>query len=709
MTSNRRSAWLLLLAALGLSVALPERVDARVVRFVVERTRPVLDGKSFGTAGAYERLDGMVYLEVDPGDPLNAVIVNLDKAPRTPGGKVGFSAPFYLLKPVDMARGNRKIFYGINNRGNKLEYAWRTFVAPGVNSNDPTTEADFGDALLLRLGYVYVDAGWQGNLAAGNSRLIPDLPVPMQADGRPITANVRVEFADATGFTRPLEGNADHVSRVPYEPVGLTTADATLTVRDGVNGARTAVPANRWAFGRCQNGAGSLVPTGADLCLFDGFKADRIYELTYRAKNPRVLGLGYAVTRDLASFLRYEARDDAGNPNPLAESGTTVGIRRAYGNGISSTGMYMRDWLYLGFNEDEAHRKVFDAVQITIPGTHRLLANVEFADPNNYSRQDLWHDSISYSYPPLTFGVTTDPISGKRDGILKRPATDPLVFQADSANEFWQMNASLNVADGAGRPVEIPPNVRLYFASSFQHGGGAGLLNPPGPVGMCQHPTQGNSWAPTLRALTVALDEWADKGIEPPPSNYPRLTDKTLVSVEEARASFPVIPGVTFPSVINELALPDFGPAFGPTGGRLVKNPPALGAKYQLFVPRPDADGLDIAGIRPMEVAAPLATITGWALRAAGRREGSLCGLSGSFIPFAPTRAARQQSGDPRPSLEERYGDGTGLVTAVTDASRKLVAARFLLQEDADRYVKAARERAMTMSTAGTATQENAR
>jgi hypothetical protein len=694
-----RFSLLFILASFVCSMVVAEPGEARVVRFVVERTRPVLAGRSFGTVGGYERLDGTVYFEVDPRDPLNAVIVNIDKAPRTPSGMVGFSAPFYILKPVEMARGNRKIFYGVNNRGNKLEYAWRTFLPSGANSNDPTTENDLGDALLLRLGYAYVDAGWQGNLAPGNSRLIPDLPVATQPDGRPITANVRVEFADTAGFTRPLEGNADHVSRVPYEPVDLDTSHATFTVRDGASGARTPVPSDRWAFGRCQAGAATLVPTSTDVCVFDGFKGDRVYELIYRAKNPRVLGLGYAVTRDFASFLRYQARDDAGNPNPLAESATNIGIRRAYGAGISSTGMYMRDWLYLGFNEDESRRKVFDAVQITIPGTHRLLANVEFADPNNYSRQDLWHDSISYSYPPLTFAVTTDPISGKRDGILKRPATDPLVFQVDSANEFWQMNASLNVVDGAGRPVEVPSHVRLFFASSFQHGGGAGLLNPPGPAGMCQQQTQGNSWAPTLRALLVALDAWADRGLEPPPSNYPRLDDGTLVTVAEARAAFPKIPGVTFPSVINDLSLPDFGPDFSSTGGRIVKNPPTLGARYQLFVPRPDADGLDVAGIRPMEVAAPMATITGWALRAAGRREGSLCGLSGSFVPFAQTRAARQQTGDPRPSLGERYGDGADLVKVVTEAGRKLVGARFLLQEDADRYVEAAKARAREMSS----------
>ena len=677
----------------------PAPSEARVVRFVVEQVRPVLDGKTFGDAGPYERLDGTVYFEVDPRDPLNALITNVDNAPRTPSGMVGFSSPFYILKPVDMARSNHKIFYGINNRGNKLDYAWRTFVPPGANNNNPITAADFGDALLLRLGYTYVDAGWQGNIAPGDNRLVPSLPVATHSDARPIVAKLRVEFADIDGFTRPLEGNAVHVARAPYETADMNPARSTLTVRQTVSAARTQIPADRWAFGRCAKGQASLVPTTTDICVFDGFKLDRIYELTYPARNPLVLGLGYAVTRDLASFLRYRTSDDAGNPNPLAQSPTEVGIRRAYGAGISSTGMYMRDWLYLGFNEDESHRKVFDAVQIVIPGTHRLLANVEFADPNNYSRQDIWHDSVSYSYPPLTFAVTTDPVSGIRDGILKRPVTDPLVFQIDSANEFWQMNASLNVHDGRGRPVPIPDNVRLYFASSYQHGGGAGLLNPPGAPGMCEVQTQGNSWAPTLRALLVALDEWADRGIAPPNSNYPTLDDQTLVSLEAARAAFPAIPGVRFPTVMNDLALPDFGSGFKSTGGRIGQHPPTLGAKYQLFVPKPDADGLDLAGIRPMEVAAPVATLTGWALRAAGRRETDLCGLSGSYIPFARTRAARQMTGDPRPSFEERYGDQAGFVKAVEEAASRLVKGRFLLPEDADRYIQAAKASGATTNS----------
>src|SRR2546425_232060 len=532
---------------------------------------------------------------------------------------------------------------------------------PPPNSNNPLTAGDAGDGLLFRLGYTYVDAGWQGNVAPGNDRLVPNFPIALQSDGRPIVAKVRVEYVDADGFTRPLEGSANFR---PYEPSDLDTSRSTLTVRSSSAGPRTPIPSDRWAFGRCQTGKASLIPTLTDICLFDGFKADRIYELVYPAKNPWVMGLGYVVTRDLASFLRYEARDEAGNPNPLALAPDNVGIRRAYGSGISSTGMYMRDWLYLGFNEDEAHRKVFDAVQIVIPGTHRLLANVEFSDPNTYSRQDTWHDSLSYSYPPLTFAVTTDPISGIRDGILKRPATDPLVFQVDSSNEFWQMNASLNVHDSAGKPVAMAENARLYLASSFQHGGVAGILHPARPAGMCQNLVQGSGWAPTLRALLVALDDWADRGVAPPPSNYPTVQDGTLVTLSEAKALFPAIPGVNFPTVINELSLPNFGGGFQSRGGRVTQLPPTFGSRYTLLVPKTDNDGLDIAGIRPMEVAAPIATITGWNVRAPGHRDPDLCALSGSFIPLPKTKVEGQARRDPRPSLEERYGDAAGVVKA---------------------------------------------
>ena len=283
------------------------------------------------------------------------------------------------------------------------------------------------------------------------------------------------------------------------------------------------------SFGSCLTGAASLVPTTTDLCLFDGFEAQRIYELIYPAKNPKVMGLAYAVTRDVGSFLRYQTQDEAGNPNPLA------GIRRAYSSGTSSTGMYQREFLYLGFNEDESHRKVFDGVTIYSAGTHRLFANVQFVHPTYFSGQDQHHDYTSNSVAPFTFAVTTDLISGARDGILKRPATDPLVFQIDEELVFWQWKASLNVVDTLGHPVPVPDNVRLYFQNGFGHIAGAGLLSPPtslpdGRAGICQNPRQGAASASvTPRALAVALDEWADQGIAPPKSNYPGIEHKTQI------------------------------------------------------------------------------------------------------------------------------------------------------------------------------------
>src|SRR2546425_1169050 len=492
-------------------------------------------------------------MEVDPHDPLNAVIVNLDKAPRNARDMVEFTAPFFILKPVDMARGNHKIFYAINNRGNKVGLFSFPLAPLSPSTNDPLNYA--GDGLQLRLGYTIVDAGWQGDVAPGDNRLFPNFPVATQRDGSPIVAAVRSDYSDRTipqagTFTLPLKGNPAFRA---YETADTNTARSTLTVRTEVAGAKVPIPSDRWAFGRCPTGPASLVPTTTDICLFDGFRADQLYELIYPAKNPIVMGLGYAVTRDIGSFLRYQTRDDVGNPNPLALSPTNVGIRRAYSFGSSSTGMYQRDFLFLGSNEDEAHRKVFDAVMIHIGGTHRLFANVEFADPNIYSRQDDRHDFLSYSYPPLTLAVTTDPISGIHDGILKRPATDPLVFMIDGEAELWQFQGALNVTDGLGNPVPVPDNVRLYQNSGFGHGVVAGLLSPPGPRGICENFTQSSGTSPTNRALLIALDAWTDQGIEPPKSNYPRVENKTLISLDEYRAAFPAIPGAAVPTVLNEL------------------------------------------------------------------------------------------------------------------------------------------------------------
>jgi Alpha/beta hydrolase domain len=684
MTSHTtRTALFVLMIGIVSAAAFCGTSEARVVRLQIDERGPFADGVDWGRTGPYERLKGRAFMEVDPRDPLNAVIVDLDKAPRNDRGMVKFNTQVFILKPLDMARGNHKIFWSANNRGNQaLVGATMASQVSPINS------------FALREGYTIVDAGWEGDVVPTAVNIVASLPIATQPDGSAIVGVMRVEYSDrnlplAGTFTLPLKGNPAFTS---YEAVDTSQAHATLTVRDSVNGPKVPIPTNRWAFAQCPTGAGSLVPSTFDICYLDGFEASKLYELIYLAKNPIVMGLGHATTRDAASFLRYEVQDDVGTPNPLGPQPGHAGITRVYATGASQTGGYLRDFMYLGFNEDESHRQVFDGVMPTIAGTDRVFINVRFADPDVFSDQDFHHDFLQSSYPPFTYAVTTDPISGIRDGILKRPDTDPKVFQIDSSSEFWQLRGYLNTADGRGQPVRIPENVRLYFNSSTAHGNlTVGLRTPPpGTNPRCVHPTTTGAVTETFKALLVAMDRWVEQGIEPPRSNYPTPRNGTAVPLEVARVMFPDIPGVQFPTVLNEYELLDFGPEFGEEGGVLTLQPPLLGPRYASFVPAVNADGLEIGGVRPMQIRVPLGTSAGWNIRRPEFRAPDVCGLTGSFIPFANTTAERLASDDPRLSLEERYGDHQGFVRAVRRAARQLMNQGFLLLEDAEAFIAAA-------------------
>jgi hypothetical protein len=687
MMKTRLFASALAVALVGL-VAAPGS-SARVVQLVVEQRSSYLGGASWGNAGPYEMLRGTAFLVADPHNPHDAVIVDLENAPRNAAGLVEFSTPFLILKPVDMQRSNHKIFYAVNNRGNNLEGLLTATTAGQVSGTDA--------GYAMTRGYVVVDAGWEGDVVPTATKLVANLPRARMPDGDPITGPMRYEYSDrASGtFTTNLEGTPGFLS---YEAADTDTDSATFTVADSEYGPKTRISPTRWAFGKCPTGEASLVPDDVDLCYFDGFDNTKIYELIYQAKNPIVMGLGFATTRDIASFLRYELRDDAGNPNPVGP-----GIRRAYAAGGSQTGGYLRDYIYLGFNEDETGRKVFDGIIPWIAGTDRVFINVRFADPNTYSEQDRQHNYLQSSYPPFTYAVTTDPISGIHDGILKRPRTDPLVMQVDSESEFWQLHGSLNVVDGLGNPVAIPGNARLYFVGNTAHAfiSGSFLFPTPGTAALCSNPTpaSGINWE-TLRATLRNIDRWAEasghqrgddaEGFEPPKTNYPSVLDGTLVTLNEAAAAFPAIPNVSFPTVYDTYQLLKFGPRFGPQGGVLTVEPPLNGPSYAIRLPQTDAIGIHLAGVHQIESRVPLGTSTGWNIRSPAHRGPNLCVLTGSYFPFATTKAERLLSGDPRPSLQETYVNHDGFVNAVKAAAHELVREGFLLEADADADVEAA-------------------
>jgi hypothetical protein len=364
----------------------------------------------------------------------------------------------------------------------------------------------------------------------------------------------------------------------------------------------------------------------------------------------------------------------------------SLAIRYAYGWGRSQSGRFLRDFVYQGFNEDESRRKVFDAIAPHVAGGGRIFLNYEFARPVTSSQQHT--NQLEPELFPFAYNILKDPQTGRRDGILKRPKTDPYVFHTQTSTEYWQKRGCLAHTDGKGRDVTPPEKVRIYVIASAQHNSPFG--SEPEKDGTQQriNPLPAGD---VLRALMVAMDEWVAQGTLPPPSQFSLVRDGTLVPPDRRRTGFPEIPGVPFQGLHNRQLFLNYGPQIN--HGRIDVHPPApIGnGAYTILVPRTDADGNDIAGIRLPAVQAPLGTHTGWNLQPRGLAEDELSGLLGAYIPFARTKAARKQSNDPRASLQERYRDKDDYVRRIARAARALVSQRYLLPEDAQRIIDEAK------------------
>lgn len=652
-----------------------------ITRIVVQRRETFAAGHAFPITGPYEKLVGKIHGEVDPKHRLNKIIVNLNKAPRNRRRKVEYRSDFCILKPLDMARGNGKIFFDAPNRGSKRILG---FLNDAPEANDPTTLADAGNGFLMRQGYTIVWCGWQGDLMPLKNWLVLNVPAATN-NGKEIVSKVRTEIVvDRKGVqSQPLSADERVKS---YEAASRDKSQATLTLREKSFGERVPVPPTHWEFAVSvkdpRTGKEAVKPSARDLYVHDGFKPGYIYEFIYPAKNPLVLGLGFAVVRDLVSFLRYENADSTGDPNPLAIGKKATAIRYAYAWGRSQSGRFLRDFIYHGFNADEARRKVFDAVAPHVAGGGRLYLNYEFARPVTSSQQHT--NQLDPELFPHAYNVIQDAQTGRRDGILKRPKSDPLIFHTQTSTEYWQKRGCLAHTDGKSRDVALPKTVRLYVIASAQHNSPFGSE----PVkDDSQFPVNPLPAGDILRALMIAMDLWVTKGITPPPSQYPRVQDGTLVRPEKTGTRFPRIPGVRYAGLHNRQLFLDYGRAI--RRGKITVHPPQpLGTgAYAILVPKVDADGNDLAGIRLPAVQVPIGTYTGWNLRPRGLAEDELSGLLGSFIPFARMKKDRRRTGDPRLSLEERYKDRNDYVQQVGRAARILVEQRYLLPEDAERII----------------------
>ncbi len=628
-----------------------------IVEIRVDAVEPFAGRQSFGDVGAYLRIKGVAKGELDPSAPENGVITDLDKAPRNPRGVVEYEVDFFILRPAGPRPAGSVLVYDVTNRGRKVILGRLDEAGAGADTNDPKTASDVGLGFTLGRGYSLVWSGWDPGAPRTNNGMTARLP-PALENGQPMVRRIRDEFH--IGTRAPGKGD---VVRLNYPVVSSDRRRARLTVRDRESDARAEIAADDWEF--VDNRSIRLLPAGSSFAPY------KIYEIWYEATGSSVTGIGFAATRDLVSFLRYERADRLGTPNPMIEAGG--GVSHALAFGVSQAGRFLRHFLELGMNDDGHGRRVFDGVLTHVAGAGKVFANHSFAMPGRTATQ---HEDRLYPENWFPFGnaTTIDPFSGRSGAILQGRPTDPLMIEVNTATEYWQKGASLVHTDPAGRhDAELHATARAYLIAGTQHGGGPGTDPSPGP---CVNPRNPHSASPALRALLVALEEWVAAGVAPPPSRVPSLAHGTAVAAEAVEmpkvAGFAIAPGA------NRIGAPvDW-----------VDPPARLDNFYDTLVSAVDADGNEVAGIRLPPIAVPLGTYTGWNVYRAQPCE--LCDRDGSLIAFARTRQEREAAGDPRPSLEERYGSREAYVAKVKAAAEALVADRLLLPADAAVYVSAA-------------------
>ena len=467
-------------------------------------------------------------------------------------------------------------------------------------------------------------------------------------------------------------------SRQAFAALSFPLADADrdkaqLTVRDRNEDTPSVIQRNAWEF--TGDGAIRLLPRGTP------FRAGALYQLSYRAKDPPVAGIGYAATRDWIGFLRYQQRDPAGTANPLGPDGRhKIGVALAHGT--SQSGRFLRDLLYNGFNETEDLRIVFDGMNPHIASA-RIFLNHRFAQPNRaYSLGYGFHGYPDATFP-FAYAKTRDPMRRVEDGLLERcraRGTCPKIVHTVTSTEYWQGGHSLNTTEPGGeKDLVLPDEVRIYHFAGTQH-----VMSNTMPKGVCtvRH-NDAVDPRPAMRALLLALDRWVKGSGTPPESVYPKLADRTLVPA--AALKWPALPGLMVPRGPNPMAQFDYGTRFAEG---IIDNAPPLPHpfRYRVLVPAIDADGNEVAGLRMPEQQVPFATTTGWALRSAeGGAAGELCYLDGIQLPFARTAAEREAAKDPRPSLAERYGTSGEYAARVRAAAQALEKKGYLLGEDVER------------------------
>ncbi len=630
-----------------LAALLPALARAEVSRVEITSRRDLANGRVFGPAGPYEQLTGKLYFLIDPGSQRNAVIADLDKAPRNTAGKVELAADLVIVRPRDPSKGNGIALFDIVNRGNGVVFT--AFNGPATDSS----EGEAGDGFLLSRGYTIVRVGWEFDVRREGA--------------------IRIDVPGAAGVTGLVRGTFIPNSRsdatvgdlVGYTPSDPAAAENTLRVRAVLGGEFVTVPRAKWQL------------KGNTITLDGGFEPGQTYELSYLAVNPPVAGLGFAAVRDAATWVKYA-------------SGATVSAKYAFAYGSSQTGRWLRDFVYEGFNTDERNRQAFDAVIPHLGGAGGIDLDRRWSTPTSLSME-------SVTRYPFSDKKQRDPVTGLEEGVLENARAaehQPKIFYTNSATEYWQRGLALAHTTPDGSKDVVPPeNVRMYNFSGAAHNIG----RFPPAVTNGQEPDNPFDYRLPLRALIVAMEKWVRDGVAPPPSRYPRLQDSTLVRADEV--AWPNIPGITSPRT-----------SIAGTRGtnRLLPRGGSGGTRLPYLVPQVDRDGNELGGLRLPEITVPLSTYTGWNFRnqKIGGTEQQFA-LMGGYVPFASTKAEREQNRDPRLSIQERYETREHYLKLVREAAAPLVKSGYLLADDVPTILQRAGDHwdLLAKRPAGTSTQ----
>ncbi len=632
------------------------------------------NGKTFGNIGQYREIKGIAKFILDPNDEYNKKITDIENISTNNQGLVEFSSDIHIMLPLDSSKSNKKIIYDVNNRGNKVMLSQFNSASRGVMVAGVAPEDDIGNEFLMLEGYTLVWCGWSHDAPPINGKLRL-FSSEIAKDGEPIRGKIYSQFQPMKDVDQIMLSDRMHT---PYPAVDTNEKEAILSFKKYPDDDPIVIPRDKWRF--AWNDGNEIIDNPNFIYMSDKFKAGIMYQVSYNAYGAKPTGLGLAATRDLVAYLKYS--DNSDNP-------TNGDIEQAFAFGVSQSGRFLRQFIYLDFNYDNLGREVFDGIMPHVAGGMRGEFNQRFGQAS----KDL-PSVISQLYPSAS--IITDDIEGSsHDGLMekfKERKSKSKVFFVNTGAEYWRGDASLihTSADGK-KDLESNENSRVYHLSSCMHGPG---VWPPTDTqeadGMKgQNYLNSIDYTPLMRALLTNLDKWASEGIEPPESSHPKVSDGTAVDPNSLREKYSKIP-INFPEHFSFPRKMNFG-----SNEDIIETiPPTHGEKYSSIVSDVDEDGNEIAGIRHPDVQVPLATSTPWNLRhpdvgAPYQIIGLTGGPRGATVPLPKEKI----DDDSRLSISERYSSKEDYLEKISNYSKKLIKQRFLLDFDLENILSRSEER----------------